>query len=86
MRIQIRFTGRGYPLAAELPSEFELPSGGSVQSALAALRAALPPDRTLPASCLVSVGGEHLGTVASAADRELSDGDELLLIAPMAGG
>ena len=46
----------------------------------------LPGDNPLSASCLVAVSGMHLGTLADHRPQTLKDGDELLLLAPVAGG
>jgi molybdopterin converting factor small subunit len=40
----------------------------------------------LPPTCLVIVNGRHLGTVASCESCVLRAGDELTLLAPVAGG
>ena len=86
MKIRIVFTGRGYDAGAELPPQLELPAGATTVAALQEIRRRLPADRDLPPSCLVAVQGRHLGTVGGHAPRELRDGEELVLIAPVAGG
>jgi molybdopterin converting factor small subunit len=86
MKIQIVYTGRSYQTAEELPSELTLAEHANVDDALAEIAHHLGDDSPLPASCLVAVCGEHVGTVASHANRQLNDGDELVLIAPVAGG
>ena len=54
--------------------------------ALEALAGLFPEGRPLPESCLIAVSGAHLGTLRSHTARKLEDGDELVLIAPVAGG
>ena len=86
MKIQLLITGRGYDIVDTLPDELDLRDGSTLSEALAALAAALPDKRPLPPSALVSVSGEHVGTIASYEDRPLADGDELGIITPVAGG
>jgi molybdopterin converting factor small subunit len=84
MTLRIVFSGRGYDAAADLPREWEFAEGATLDQVLAAVEARL--SATLPASCLIAVGGEHLGTVGRHANRDLREGDEIVLIAPVAGG
>lgn len=86
MKISVMVTGRSYHLTEGLPDELTLPDGGTVDDAIAALSAQLADGAQFPPSCLVAVSGQHLGTLASHETRVLSDGDELTLIAPVAGG
>jgi molybdopterin converting factor small subunit len=86
MRIRVVVTGRDYHTAAGLPDEVALPESATVDDALSLLAEHLPGGQTFPASCLVAVSGEHLGTVGDHPPRTLADGDELILIAPVAGG
>jgi molybdopterin converting factor small subunit len=86
MRIRILFTGRSYQTDDQLPSELEVPEDTTVSQALRLLDDALPGDQQLPPSCLVAVSGEHIGTVGQLNDQSLRDGQELVLIAPVAGG
>jgi len=90
MHIRLTYSGRNYDQAATLPEEIELPDDATLGRALdalrAAMRAAAPPAKELPDTCLVVLAGVHLGTVRSHQDRPLHDGDELLLITPVAGG
>ena len=86
MRIRINYTGRSYQIAESLPDEIILADGADLDDALQAVRDLLPDGEELPLSCLVSLAGEHRGTVASHSGGQLSDGDELVLIAPVAGG
>jgi molybdopterin converting factor small subunit len=86
MKIRTVITGRFYHTTSSLPDELSLDDGASVDDALAALVGHLPADQSLPQSCLVAVSGRHLGTLAEHASVELREGDELVLIAPVAGG
>jgi molybdopterin converting factor small subunit len=86
MKIQISYTGRSYQTAGILPGEITLEDGAMVDDALLLLTKNLQEDQQLPASCLVAVSGEHIGTLASYTNRTLRDRDELILIAPVAGG
>jgi len=86
MKIQISYTGRSYQTASLLPAEITLADGATVDDALRLLTEALSDDRQLPASCLVAVSGEHIGTLTGYINRPLQDRDELILIAPVAGG
>jgi molybdopterin converting factor small subunit len=86
VRISVVVTGRLYHAASQLPGELALPNPATVDNALAALAGHLPPGVELPRSCLVVVSGEHLGTLARHTNHILHDGDELTLIAPVAGG
>jgi molybdopterin converting factor small subunit len=84
MTIRVVFSGRRYDAAQSLPEEISLPDGATVEDALKTLSDLLPV--RLPESCLVAVSGVHLGTVARHRSRDLRQGDEIVLIAPVAGG
>lgn len=86
MKIQISYTGRSYQTASLLPTEITLDDGATVEDALRLLTEDLEDDQQLPPSCLVAVSGEHIGTLASYTNRVLQERDELILIAPVAGG
>lgn len=86
MKIQVSYTGRSYQTASILPDELLLDDGATVADALAQLTRNLADDQQLPTSCLVAVSGEHIGTLTSYANRSLQNRDELILIAPVAGG
>ncbi|QDU95260.1 MoaD/ThiS family protein [Lignipirellula cremea] len=86
MQIQVVVTGRSYHLAEGLPDMLSLPDGADLDAALAALAKDLPEGESFPASCLVAVSGEHVGTIGRHPARNLRDGDELVLFAPVAGG
>ena len=85
MMIRITYLGRSYQHAETLPAQIELKAGETVADAVRAVNA-LMPETELPGSCLVTVAGQHLGSVANFTDRPLADGEELVLIAPVAGG
>lgn len=86
MKVQLVISGRSYDAAAEVPAELTLPEGCSIDEALRALSELIPAGRALPDSCLVAVSGTHLGTLRRHSPRQLQDGDELVVIAPVAGG
>jgi molybdopterin converting factor small subunit len=86
MKIRIVVTGRNYHAAEPLPEELELGEAQGVDDALTRLAEYLPEGQRFPASCLLVVSGQHLGTISEHQPRELRDGDELALIAPVAGG
>ena len=86
MKIRIVISGRGYPTTETLPEELTLPAAATVKDAIGELERMLPPAQQLPSSCLVAVSGDHLGTLGSYKQRSLAEGDELVLIAPVAGG
>lgn len=85
MNIRLTYLGRSYQQAASLPEQIELESGGTLADAVQMVKSLLG-EAELPGSCLVTVSGEHVGSVAGFIDRPLSEGDELVLIAPVAGG
>ena len=86
MKLRIAVTGRGYHQAEGLPGELTLAEGTSLEEAIREMTGLLTDRQALPSSCLVSLAGRHLGTLASYENVELHDGDELVLIAPVAGG
>lgn len=87
MRIKVMLTGRSYHTAQNLPDELDLPDGSTLDDALEAISSQLGDDGAgLAPTCLIAVAGEHLGTVGAHEARPLHDGDELTLIAPVAGG
>jgi molybdopterin converting factor small subunit len=86
MKLRLILSGRGYDRSCGVPNEMTLPDGSTLDDALVALRRLMPDDGELPASCLIAVSGVHLGTLGSHAPRTLKDGDELVVIAPVAGG
>jgi molybdopterin converting factor small subunit len=86
MKVRVLISGRGYDAAANVPPAWELADGTTLDDLLDQIGRRLPAGRGLPPSCLVAVSGTHLGTVARHGPRELRDGDEVVLIAPVAGG
>ena len=86
LKVQIVFIGHGYDAAQSVPDRLCLADGATVEDALKAIRAQVSGENPLSASCLVAVSGTHLGTLAKCRPRTLQDGDELLLLAPVAGG
>lgn len=79
-------TGRSYHTAERLPEEITLPDGSTVDDAIEVLSAQLADGGQFPPSCLLAVSGEHLGTLGNHQPCTLNEGDELTLIAPVAGG
>jgi molybdopterin converting factor small subunit len=86
MKVRVVISGRSYDAAESIPEYLTLSDGSSVDDALRALAERFPEGRPLPESCLIAVSGSHLGTLRSHTPRQLEDGDELVLIAPVAGG
>jgi molybdopterin converting factor small subunit len=86
MQVRLVVSGRGYDLAETLPEHLTLPEECSLDVALEKLAELLPDGKPLPESCLVAVSGRHLGTLGNYRSHELTDGDELVVIAPVAGG
>jgi sulfur carrier protein ThiS len=86
MQIRIAVFGRDYDAAQALPAQLALPDGCSLDAALAELARLLSPGKTLPETCLVAVSGRHLGTVARHTPHVLREGDDLVILAPVAGG
>ena len=86
LNVRVIFMGRGYDAAQSLPDHLCLPDGATLDDALAAILGHLPVDHPLSATCLIAVSGVHLGTMGKHPSKTLSDGDELLLLAPVAGG
>ena len=79
-------SGRGYQRSEGLPESLALPEGCSLDEALKTLASLMPGNRGLDGSCLIAVSGTHLGTVRSHRAHVLREGDELVVIAPVAGG
>ena len=86
MKVRVIISGRSYHTADTIPEHLTLPEGSSVDDALDAVAGLASGGRGLPDSCLVAVSGTHLGTLGRHKPRALVDGDELVVIAPVAGG
>ncbi len=86
MNISIVVSGRSYDTAESLPDQLTLPEGCSLDEALEELASRLPEGKTLPATCLLAVSGLHLGTLGNHRRYALKEGDQLVLVAPVAGG
>ncbi|MCA9103641.1 MAG: MoaD/ThiS family protein [Pirellulales bacterium] len=86
LTIRLTISGRSYDAAEGVPRELQLGDGTTVDDALAELAGQLKNGSVLPDTCLVALGGAHLGTIAEHEPRSLRDGDELVIIAPVAGG
>ena len=84
MVVRICMTGRRYDEGEVLPSELELSEHATVADAIEALRDQA--GSLIHDSMLVLVDGKHLGTVARHKTVPLTDGSELELLAPVAGG
>ena len=86
MNVRVIITGRGYLPAEGLPASLSLADGATLDDALRTLAQHLPAGEAPGGTCLVAVSGTHLGTVGDHPPHVLREGDELLLVAPMAGG
>lgn len=86
MKVRIVLTGRSYHSADALPDELSLPDGATLNDALDNLREACSDIELLPSSCLIAISGQHVGTIADHEATSLKEGDELLFLAPVAGG
>ncbi|NUQ63833.1 MAG: MoaD/ThiS family protein [Pirellulales bacterium] len=69
-----------------MPQQVTLDDAGSVDDLLRLLAGMLREGERLPETCLLAVSGVHLGTVARHRPRDLQEGDEVVLITPVAGG
>ena len=86
MQVRLTISGRSYDAAAQIPDQLTLHEGSSLDDALQAIARLMPEGKDLPKSCIVAVSGKHLGTLGSHRPHTLEEGDELVLIAPVAGG
>ncbi len=86
MQIRVVISGRSYDAAESIPETLTLPDETSVDEALSQVASLFPEGKSLPSSCLVAVSGTHLGTLGNHRPHTLHDGDELVVIAPVAGG
>ena len=85
MKIKVVLTGRSYDLAAEIPDEWELDEGATLNQLLGAINEKLN-QHPLSPSCLIAIAGKHCGTVGQHQDCVLEAGQELVLLQPVAGG
>jgi len=83
MNVRLVISGRGYDTATDLPDRLTLETDASIDDALTQLTSLVD---KLPVSCLLAVSGIHLGTLGNHREHILADGDEIVLIAPVAGG
>ena len=86
MKVRVVVSGRNYDTAEAIPQHLTLPEGCSVDEVLQAVAEFCRQGPGLQESCLVAVSGTHLGTLRRHRPHVLSDGDELVLIVPVAGG
>ena len=86
MNVRVVISGRHYATEEGIPEQLSLDEGCSIDDALAKISEAAGEDRQLPRSCLLAVSGKHLGTLENHAPHTLCEGDEIVLIAPVAGG
>ena len=86
MKIRVVMMGRHYHETEGLPEVLELQEPASLDDALDRLGELVSPGKGFPGSCLIAVSGKHVGTIASHSVAPLRDGDELMLLAPVAGG
>ena len=86
MRIPLVVTGRGSHAIENLPDQLDVPDQASVDDVIRLLVERYGEGPGWSASCLIAVAGRHLGTVASHLPATLREGDEVTLIAPVAGG
>lgn len=86
MKIRLVISGRNYELTEPFPETIELPDGSTLDDALERLSARFSEGHSFPPSCLLGVAGKHVGTVGSHHPTTLSDNDEIVIFAPVAGG
>ena len=86
MKVRLVVTGRAYHTAEHLPEELDVPDGAGVDDVIRAIAERFGTGPGLSGSSLVVVSGRHVGTLASHEAADLQEGDEVALIAPVAGG
>jgi sulfur-carrier protein len=79
--VSVRLFARYSEVSGTDTVSLELPSGATVAAAVAAVRSRIPNGHLLPERPLVAVNLAHVR-----AHHVLSDGDELGLLPPLAGG
>jgi|GEM_PF-812132 len=86
LKIRLIISGRGYDAAQHVPAQWNVPESTTLATLIQSVQERMPVGHKLAPSCLVAVSGTHLGTLARHTPRELREGDEVVLIAPVAGG
>ncbi len=86
MKVRLTLMGRGYDRTSSLPSEVDVTLGACLGDVLHLIQSHYGELVPLSTSWLVVVNGQHLGTVERYEDVELRERDDLMLIAPVAGG
>ena len=81
IRITVRLFAGIRERAGTAHVQVELPSGGTVDQALAAASKAVPGEWRLPSRFMIAVNGEYAGQTT-----KLGDGDEIALVPPVSGG
>ena len=86
MKIQVVISGRAYHTMQNVPESLDMAEGATLDDALDQIGDLLSDDQRLPTTTMIAVRGKHLGTVARHEPCPLHEGDELVLIVPVAGG
>ncbi len=86
MNIQVVISGRAYHTMQDVPESLDLAEGATLDDALTRIGDALSDDQRLPATAMIAVAGKHVGTLARHESCRLKEGDEIVLIVPVAGG
>lgn len=81
MKLRLQIMGRRSSGSETLPSELDLAPHATLYDVCAALRST-----DLSPATLIVVSGKHVGTLGNHPPLVLRDGDDLLLLAPIAGG
>jgi molybdopterin converting factor small subunit len=86
VKIRVTLSGRTYQDAAGVPEEWSVEDGAALDGVLSRLATLLADGAGLSGTCLVAVSGKHVGTISRHTALRLRDGDEVMVIAPVAGG
>jgi len=86
MNVRVVISGRHYATDEGIPEQLSLKEGCSIDEALSKISKLADAAAQLPESCLLAVSGKHLGTLGKHMAHTLAEGDEIVLIAPVAGG
>ncbi len=86
MKIQVIISGRAYHTMQDVPESLDLAGAATLDDALARIGDHLSDHEQLPPTAMIAVGGKHVGTLARHESCDLSDGDDIVLIVPVAGG